>query len=96
MNNASLNRTDKEWTVTKSNKDKPKLCSLGYYYIVEKPTKSINYEGLRITWKCENIGCRGRGHSNGLEPPFQLSRKHNHLPDPVRCKVLKIGRENEN
>jgi hypothetical protein len=93
--------------VTKSNKDRPKLCSLGYYYIVERPTKTINFEGtqlilnnlcfiftiinkgLRITWKCEKKSCKGRGHSNGLEPPFQLSQLHNHLPDPVRCKVLK-------
>jgi hypothetical protein len=51
---------------------------------------------LRITWKCEKKSCRGRGHSNGLEPPFQFSQMHNHSPDPVRCKVLKSEEKMKN
>ena len=44
---------------------------------------------LFCIWKCEKASCKGRGHSDSLEPPFLISQLHNHLPAPVRSEILK-------
>ena len=44
---------------------------------------------IRITWKCEryeSLKCKARRHSIGLEPPFRISKLHNHIPDPPEEK----------
>ena len=33
---------------TKTNKGKPKLDCLGYFYVIEKPTKTTNYDGNNV------------------------------------------------
>ena len=47
----------------------------------------------KIYWKCQRLSSTkkqwtGRGQSNGLKPPFQITTSHNHIPTPKRDEVI--------
>ena len=60
--NETYEKVDKDFqfAVLQTKRNKPKLCSLGYYYVIDKKNKNFN-------WKCEKYPqCRGRAITNGL------------------------------
>ncbi|RMZ96587.1 hypothetical protein BpHYR1_017597 [Brachionus plicatilis] len=91
MNQLSLDVTDKEltWKLFESNRGGYKLCSLAYTYTVDKPKLADVLLAKKIYWKCTHVGCRGRGTSDGLVPPFKLTQVHNnHEPEPAKIEKL--------
>lgn len=61
-----------------------KLHSYGYAYIVDKPRTSLVATAEKVYWKCEKAPvCPGRAASSGVNPPFYITKSHNHEPDEV-------------
>jgi len=69
---------------------------MGYSYTIDKPKLEDLLNASKIYWKCERQckeKCPGRGSSEGLKPPFTLSKSHDHIPQPERAQVLKVRDE---
>ena len=82
LNELSIN--DETFLIGQTNKNKPKLHSLGFYYTVDRLTKAGLYH-----WKCEKtLTCKGRAHTVGLEAPVVLTRIHNHTQNFHRAQIL--------
>ena len=101
LNNLALDSAlDNQWILTTTNKNGYKktgykLCSLGYYYTVEKPRLELVPTADKIYWKCERLSsgtktCRGRAQSFGLKPPLVITQSHDHLPQPEKVEVLQV------
>ena len=101
LNDLSIDTSNNEnnWFITKtqkngSNKTGYKLTSMGYSYTVYKPKLEDVPTAKKVYWKCEKTSsgektCSGRGISNGLVPPFTITKKHDHLPAPEKVELLK-------
>lgn len=74
-NKASI---EKVWYLSQSNKGGFKLVSCGFAYTVDKPKLHVIKSGQAstISWKCDTLGCKGRGKSNELNPPFSITVAH--------------------
>ncbi|OAF69564.1 hypothetical protein A3Q56_02641 [Intoshia linei] len=75
-----------EITILMSQKNKPKLCYLGYYYIIDRKTLST------INWKCNVRRCKGRAVSsigvlNGDSQKIEVKGEHGHMPSSVEMEM---------
>uniref|UniRef100_T1JMR8 FLYWCH-type domain-containing protein n=1 Tax=Strigamia maritima TaxID=126957 RepID=T1JMR8_STRMM len=76
-------------TMTKTIRDKPKLCLNGYAYIIEKRKPD------KIYWKCEihYMSCGGRLTTTHdvIQPQILIGpNEHSHNPDATHCDVIRI------
>ncbi|CAF0921710.1 unnamed protein product [Brachionus calyciflorus] len=78
------------WCLTKTNKNGYKLCSLGMYFVIDKPKLDLIPTAKKIYWKCERPKCPGRANSNGLIPPLKFTKNHNHESIPERKDKLLV------
>lgn len=92
-NKASI---EKVWYLSQSNKGGFKLVSCGFAYTVDKPKLHVIKSGQAstISWKCDTLGCKGRGKSNGLNPPFSITVAHDiHTPSVEKLTQVKMKNE---
>ena len=83
--------TEKTWSLFETQRGGYKLASMGFYYIVDKPTLRNVPNAEKIYWKCEkSVTCLARATSNGLTPPLVITKEHTHLPLPEKLESLKI------
>lgn len=82
---------EETWELQKSQKGGYKLFSLGYGYLVEKPSLKEIESASTVYWKCDKwktLKCPARGTSFGLSPPFSLTKPHlqsiDHVPNPIK------------
>ena len=84
LNNLNITATD-QWTLVKTNRNKPKLASMGFYYTQACTLKKTG----EIKWKCElTKTCPAIGFSPGMSGPFDLRTEHKHQANPERLNIL--------
>ena len=84
LNNLNITATDL-WTLAKTNRNKPKLASMGFYYTQACTLKKTG----EIKWKCElTKTCPAIGFSPGMSGPFDLRTEHKHQANPERLNIL--------
>jgi hypothetical protein len=87
---------EKLWFLLQSNKGGFKLVSCGYAYTVDRPRLHIIKSGQASTilWRFDTPGCKGRGKSNGLNPPFSITVAHDiHVPSLEKLTQVKMKNE---
>lgn len=85
--------TKQAWSLFETQKGGYKLGSMGFYYVIDKPTlaKIKENQQSKIYWKCENYKfCKGRAVSDGLKPPITHTKKHDHAPEPEKLAIPNI------
>jgi hypothetical protein len=77
--------------ITLTSRGNPKSYENGFYYTISRDNGEIKNVSANIEWKCQyatntqrNAKCPGRATSKGMFQPLNITREHNHLPEPEK------------